>query len=384
MANEIIKREFDASGNTIYCEYADGFWYKQKYDAKNNEIYYQNSTGFWWKREYDDFNNETYFESSRGECIKRKYDNHNNQIYYEDNNGYWWKKEYDENGNETYLENSNGYWKRREYDDRNNETYFEDSTGCKEGDPVNKELLYAIKVAVAIIEDEDFSLEVSEISADELGTTNALVFNLVDEQKANLGDIEGDCFDDLNGVLDRMDTYHDDYFFEDLETRLENNENVPADDFTRKCIIFLQSDYCFNLLEEATPSLYSDCVPTGFGFNVENKIEQINLDEALDFLVNKSIAKKILKTLSAYTMVEVEDKIYLSSYGFADNFSSSEAAEEALLQKIKNKEDFYKTYNSYNEFLLSQLPQIKNDIEDLGFDDFYLTNYELQYLGISN
>ena len=248
-----------------------------------------------------------------------------------------------------------------------------------------KKLLYAIKVALAIIEDEDFTLEVNEVGADELGTTNALIFNLIDQQtKANLADIEDDCFDNLNGVLDRLDTYHNDYIFDDVETRLENDEIVPPDDYARKLVIFLQSDYCFDVLECVTPALYSDYVPTGLGFTVENKINEIDLDEALDYLINKSIAKKLLKTLSAYTMIEVDDKVYLSSYGFADSFLNVEAGEEALLQKVRNKEsDFYTEYDSYRDLLSSQLSQIREDIEDLGLDNFYLTNYELQYLNIN-
>lgn len=247
-----------------------------------------------------------------------------------------------------------------------------------------RELLYAIKVALAIIEDEEFALEVNEVGADELGTTNALVFNLVDEMEVNLGNIEDDYFYDLAGVLDRMDIYHNDYLYDDLETRLENDEVVPPDDYPRRLVIFLQSDYCFDVLAYVTPVLYSDYVPTGFGYTVENKINEIDLDEALNYLINKSIAKKLLKTLSAYTMIEVDDKVYLSSYGFADNFLNVEAGEEALLQKVRNKEsDFYTEYDSYRDLLSSQLSQIQEDIEDLGLDNFYLTNYELQYLNIN-
>lgn len=255
-----------------------------------------------------------------------------------------------------------------------------------------KELLYAIKVALAIIEDEDFVLEVSEVDADELGTTNALVFNLVDEQRANLGDIEDDYFDNLNGVLDRMEIYHNDYLYDDLETRLRNNEIVLQDDFARRLIIFLQSDYCFNLLNDATPSLYSDYVPTGFGFTFKNRLDEINLDEAIDYLIDKSIANKLMETLSAYTMIEIDNKVYLSCYGFADDYQNANISpEQALYSKIispdyinadgSTKEDDYSVYDTHSDLISSQLPQIYEDIEDLGLDDFYLTDYELQYLG---
>ena len=255
-----------------------------------------------------------------------------------------------------------------------------------------KELLYAIKVALAIIEDEDFVLEVNEVDADELGTSQELVFNLIDEQGANLGDIEDDYFYDLNSVLDRMEVYHNDYLYDDLETRLRNNEIVPQDDFARRLIIFLQSDYCFNLLNDATPSLYSDYVPTGFGFTFKNRLDEINLDEALDYLIDKSIANKLMETLSAYTMIEVDNKVYLSCYGFADDYQNGNISpEQALYSKIispdyinadgSTKEDDYSVYDTHSDLVSSQLPQIYEDIEDLGLDEFYLTDYELQYLG---
>jgi hypothetical protein len=42
-----------------------------------------------------------------------------------------------------------------------------------------------------------------------------------DNQGANLGDIEGDRFKDAEGLIDRMDTYIVDYFYEDLENELD-------------------------------------------------------------------------------------------------------------------------------------------------------------------
>lgn len=255
-----------------------------------------------------------------------------------------------------------------------------------------KEVLCAIKVALAIIEDEGFVLEVSEVSADELGTTNTLVFNLNDEQGTNLGEIEDDYFYDLAGVLDRMDTYHNDYLFDDLEKRLRNGEVISKDDYTRRLIIFLQSNYCCNLLNNITPSLYSDYVPTGFGFTVKNRVDEINLDKALDYLINKTIANKLMETLSAYTMIEVDNKVYLSCYGFADHYQNGNISpKQALYSKIirpeytnadgGTKEDDYTVYDTHSDLISSQLPQIYEDIEDLGLDEFYLTDYELQYLG---
>ena len=57
-----------------------------------------------------------------------------NEIYSEDSNGFWYKNEFDSSGNEIYSEDSNGFWFRREFDLSGNEIYYEDSTGVLKDD----------------------------------------------------------------------------------------------------------------------------------------------------------------------------------------------------------------------------------------------------------
>ena len=52
-----------------------------------------------------------------------------NEIYFENSNGYWYKNEFDSSGNEIYSENSKGYWYKNEFDSKNNQIYYEDSKG---------------------------------------------------------------------------------------------------------------------------------------------------------------------------------------------------------------------------------------------------------------
>ena len=55
--------------------------------------------------------------------------------YCEYSDGFWYKNERDDNGNATYFEDSDKYWARWERDDKGNETYYEDSKGLKQGTP---------------------------------------------------------------------------------------------------------------------------------------------------------------------------------------------------------------------------------------------------------
>ena len=75
---------------------------------------------------------------------------------------------------------------------------------------------------------EDF-LEVTEFAL--INHTDG--WGLRDRQGANLGNIEGDRFDDAMDIFDRMDVYIVDYFYHDLEDELEayevdmNGREVP-------------------------------------------------------------------------------------------------------------------------------------------------------------
>lgn len=62
----------DNNNNIIYCEYSDGFSYKQEYDSNNNRIYYETSYGYWYKQEFDSNNNPIYYENSNGEIINNR------------------------------------------------------------------------------------------------------------------------------------------------------------------------------------------------------------------------------------------------------------------------------------------------------------------------
>ena len=47
------------------------------------------------------------------------------------------------------------------------------------------------------------------------------MWSLIDSQGANLGNIEEDEFVNATGIIDRLDVYINDYFFDDLERELD-------------------------------------------------------------------------------------------------------------------------------------------------------------------
>lgn len=54
------------------------------------------------------------------------------------------------------------------------------------------------------------------------------MWGLRDYQRANLGDIEGDRFDNAMQIFDRMDIYINDYFLNDIDELLAEN-NIEVD-----------------------------------------------------------------------------------------------------------------------------------------------------------
>lgn len=72
-----------------------------------------------------------------------------------------------------------------------------------------------------------------EIQSDE----NGAYFHLVDCQGANLGDIESDRFEisakGLDDVIDRLDTYYNDYIFDGLAESLEKKYHIDINPYHR-------------------------------------------------------------------------------------------------------------------------------------------------------
>lgn len=266
----------------------------------------------------------------------------------------------------------------------------------------DKEIIAAINTVNSILEVEDFALDIGEYSIDGSGWTTALKFDVDDMQ--NNGRLEDKIFENLDDVIRETNVYSS--ILDSFHNRV-GAETIPQNDWDRKALIFLTSDYCKELLSSITASTYSDYVKTGFGKNQDRLKENEGTDE-LSLLLDKDIAQKIIETQSAYVMVEYNDKVYLSYYGYGDNkyyepiidedgviidddLSKPIEPKEALLSNIKatmqiydenGNNEIFTTYNNYGELIKNQLDQVRNDINDLGLYEMYLSRDELKYIGL--
>ena len=251
------------------------------------------------------------------------------------------------------------------------------------------EIIAAINTVKDILDLEDFDVDVVEVADGDWGTS--LEFKLIDKQGGNLGNIESEQFDNLASIIDRLDIYHNDYLYKSFEERKNAGEVIERNDWDRKILMFIESNYCGGLLEHISASVYSDYVATGFGLNEdrldENKEKGI---DDLDYLLYKDIAQKIIGSQSAYVMVEYNDEIYISAY---DTFET----EEELISAIKECElpsgNFYNRYDmsfydSYKQVLEHEYNQVREDMNDIGLLDdggqwkFYLSQDEMIFIGI--
>lgn len=251
------------------------------------------------------------------------------------------------------------------------------------------EIIAAINVVRQILDSEEFNLDVVEVADGDW--TTALMYQLKDLQGGNYGDIENEYFDNLASIIDRMDIYHEDYFYNPFEERQNVGEHIERNDWDRKILMFLKSDYCTEILQNISASVYSDYAATGFGLNEDKLSEnkEKGIDD-LDYLLYKDVAQKIIDSQSAYVMAEYKNKVYISAYDTFDN-------KEKLVSAIKKCElpdgDFenrydLSIYDSYKQVVEHEYNQVREDMNDIGLLDdggkwkFYLSQDEMIFMGI--
>lgn len=241
-----------------------------------------------------------------------------------------------------------------------------------------KDIITVIIAATSLIEAEDFKLLIREDSNLEAEKTTKLLFSLRDEAEGNLGNIEDDTFNTLADVLDRMDIYHNDYVYGEYKEQIKNGAKMDANTNCLQNVIFLNSDFCADLLCKITPKVY---------MNFQPRLEMFKREEAMRHLIDKNIVMKIFENLTAKKIAEHDGVIYVSAYNAP--FDSNEEFLNAALNEVEFEEfkDFFQ-FSSYGDIIESERQQILDDIQDLGLYDengywnFYLTPEELRYLGI--
>lgn len=246
----------------------------------------------------------------------------------------------------------------------------------------------AMSIAEEIISTENFGLAIDKNGR----------FKLVDYQEANLGGIENDRFTNLADVIDRLSIYHQDTYYKSFEERrdidiisgkkspnLSNGKEIEKGDWDSAILYLMRSDKFTNMLQNITPSNYDyyDKIARETIFTEENKIP-MNYKTPVHYLSDKLITDSIFETQSAYTMVEYNGKIYISSYDTFENKAELYGAiKECELPngEFDNKYDFT-IYDNYDEIIANEYNQIIADIEDIGIEDHYLNEYAFCYLGM--
>lgn len=175
-----------------------------------------------------------------------------------------------------------------------------------------------------------------------------------------------------------MDIYHNDYVYGEYKEQIKSGAKMDANTNCLQNVIFLNSDFCADLLHKITPKVY---------MNFQPRLEMFRREEAVRHLIDKNIVMKIFENLMAKKIAEHDGVIYVSAYNAP--FDSNEEFLNAALNEIEFKEfeDFFQ-FSSYGDIIESERQQILDDIQDLGLYDengywnFYLTPEEFRYLEI--
>lgn len=256
----------------------------------------------------------------------------------------------------------------------------------------------AYRIALMIIESEDFELKIDK---DENGDK---VFKLIDDNSANWGDIESDEFYNLATVIDRLETYHDDYYFKEFEEKRNPDilsGKVPPDlsdgkpfekysDLAAICWFITNSA---DILSKITPD-----VAIAFDYDMA-LYDQDTEEECLHYYVKKMLFNLMFETLSAYRVIECDNVIYCTNYGDTGLWNSDKEFYK-LIKKYRRqiglydfqvwlkKNNIYESFPNddegyaYSEMLRKEERQIIDDLEDLGKDGHYFDEYAFAYLGL--
>lgn len=260
----------------------------------------------------------------------------------------------------------------------------------------------AYRIALMIIESEDFELKIDK---DKDGDK---VFKLVDDNSANWGDIESDEFYNLASVIDRLEAYHDDYYFKEFEEKrnpdilsgkippnLSNGKPFKKySDLAAICWFITNSA---DILSKITPDV-ADAFDYDMTLSLVDRFDRDTDEECLHYYVSKMLFNILFETLSAYRVVEYDNRIYCSAYGDANiwnsdkefyklirsykrHFDEWEFDEWLKKMSISDWENDYMGC-AYRGILEREQNQIINDLEDLGKNGHYFDEYAFAYLGL--
>lgn len=165
--------------------------------------------------------------------------------------------------------------------------------------------------------------------------------------------IDGYYFGNLETVMDAFEEFHQSCFFDDLDTRCDDN-NIEFGNYDAAVGYLLTSNEFRQILRGITPDNWN--YPIGV-------VAKINQTKLIDF-AEKLLCKEILKTMSNYALVEEQSLIFLSVHGVNDEIT-----------RLK--------YTSYAQLLKGMQPEVIEDFDEMG-DDFYLNKPAMCLMGLSS
>lgn len=233
----------------------------------------------------------------------------------------------------------------------------------------------AISALSTILQDESLQLTVQ---ADKIEN----YFFIKDKENGNTYGqicIDGYHFDNLEQVSDTFDEFHQSCFFDDLDTRCDDN-NIEFGDYDAAVGYLLTSNEFRQILRDITPNNWN--YPVGV-------IAEINQTNLIDF-AERLLCKEILKTMSAYALVEVQNMIWLSHYGVNDEITHLKKDPNWSFRDWWNNltftgqiYNFFMKYTSYAQLLRGMQPEVIEDFDEMG-SDFYLNKPAMCLMGLSS
>ncbi len=134
------------------------------------------------------------------------------------------------------------------------------------------------------------------------------IFKIEDLQNHNYANIEDGKFHNLADVIEGLDIYHNDYIFDSLEKRNEQEEDIKNDDWDLIASRFLKSDMVQDILKQIYPEDFDELITD----NISNELKKILDKEEFPLLycyIEK--AEELYDIVSYDTLKEYEQSLHL-------------------------------------------------------------------------
>lgn len=212
-------------------------------------------------------------------------------------------------------------------------------------------------------------------------------FRLKDIQEGNLNGIEQEEFYTLADIIERLDSYHQDYVYNILEMKQEDNIKLKKDDWDLVTKRYLESNTVAKVLSEIHPKEYIDLTTKKEKREICEIKDIINiLDDEEKFY--KSVCEKYICTMSKEMLlydnkilhIFIKDEyIDLKEKGKIN----SQNYKEYLDENFETRE--YNFYQDLYDFVIKDnIAYDLNDLELFSTDgewNFYITFEELKKIG---